>query len=71
MSVQLSDSSIIVCVSVLLSGNLDEGVRLFNRAIPLAKSLNEMAHYCSLRDAAVAQIRVVQRLGITLPNTAF
>uniref|UniRef100_A0A2P2I3H9 Import receptor subunit TOM70-like n=1 Tax=Hirondellea gigas TaxID=1518452 RepID=A0A2P2I3H9_9CRUS len=52
------------------TGNLEEGVRLFNRAIPLAKSLNEMAHYCSLRDAAVAQIKVVKRLGITLPGAS-
>ncbi|KAA0183550.1 hypothetical protein HAZT_HAZT005054 [Hyalella azteca] len=50
------------------TGNLQDGVELFNRAIPLAKSLQEAAHYCALRDAAVAQIKVVQRLGITLPS---
>lgn len=48
-------------------GNLAEGIRLFNKAIPLAKSITELSHYCSLRDAAVAQVKVVKRLGISLP----
>lgn len=54
-----------ICVQ---TGNLNEGVKLFNKAIPQAKSLNEASHYCSLRDAALAQVKVVERLGISLPN---
>ena len=50
-------------------GKLEEGVRLFDLVIPLAKSITEMSHYCSLRDAAVAQIKVVKRLGIALPQS--
>jgi len=50
------------------SGKLERGVELLDRVIPLSKTMSEMAHYFSLRDAAAAQITVIQRLGISLPN---
>jgi len=45
-------------------GKLDEGSKLLERVIPLSKCVNEMAHYYSLKEAAVAQINVFKRLGI-------
>jgi len=50
------------------SGKLERGVELLDRVIPLSKTQSEMAHYFSLRDAAAAQITVIERLGIALPN---
>ena len=50
------------------SGNLKRGVELFDKAIPLAKTEMEMAHLFSLRDAAVAQLKIVEKMGINIPN---
>ncbi|XP_054263982.1 mitochondrial import receptor subunit TOM70-like [Macrosteles quadrilineatus] len=45
-------------------GNLRQAVELFNKALPLAKTEQELAHIFSLRDSAVAQLVVVDRLGM-------
>ncbi|KAK4290642.1 hypothetical protein Pmani_036470 [Petrolisthes manimaculis] len=50
------------------TGNLKRGVELFDKAIPLAKTEMEMAHLFSLRDAAVAQLKIVEKMGINIPN---
>ncbi|CAL4075885.1 unnamed protein product, partial [Meganyctiphanes norvegica] len=50
------------------TGNLKRGVELFDKAIPLAKTEMEMAHLFSLRDAAVAQLKIVDKMGISIPN---
>jgi len=48
-------------------GNLNKAIELFNKAIPLANTELEMGHLFGLRDAAMAQISVSERLGISLP----
>jgi len=53
---------------ILIRGRLEKAIELFNRAIELAKTEAEMAHLFSLLDAAVAQSRVAQYLGIQLPS---
>lgn len=50
------------------TGNLKRGVELFDKAIPLAKTEMEMAHLFSLRDAAVSQLKIVEKMGINIPN---
>lgn len=47
-------------------GNLQRAIELFDKALPLTKSELEMSHIYSLRDAAVAQIAVAQRLGLPI-----
>ncbi|XP_067009479.1 mitochondrial import receptor subunit TOM70 [Anabrus simplex] len=49
-------------------GNLRHAVELFDKAIPLAKTELEMSHLFSLRDAAVAQATVAEKMGIPIPN---
>nr|CAD7575356.1 unnamed protein product [Timema californicum] len=49
-------------------GNLRRAVELFDKAIPLSKTELEMSHLFSLRDAAVAQATVADRMGIPLAN---
>nr|CAD7446293.1 unnamed protein product [Timema bartmani] len=49
-------------------GNLRRAVELFDKAIPLSKTELEMSHLFSLRDAAVAQATVADRMGIPLSN---
>jgi len=48
-------------------GNLKRAIELFDKAIPLANTELEMGHLFGLRDAAIAQITVSNKLGITLP----
>jgi import receptor subunit TOM70 len=48
-------------------GNLARAIELFDKAIPLANTELEMGHLFGLRDAAMAQITVSTKLGITLP----
>jgi len=48
-------------------GNLKKAIELFNKAIPLSNTELEMAHLFGLRDAAMAQITVSNKLGVTLP----
>merc|ERR1712183_150506 len=48
-------------------GNLKRAIELFDKAIPLANTELEMGHLFGLRDAAMAQITVSAKLGITLP----
>jgi len=48
-------------------GNLKKAIELFNKAIPLANTELEMGHLFGLRDAAMAQITVSNKLGVTLP----
>lgn len=43
-------------------------MKWFDKAIPLANTELEMAHLFGLRDAAIAQVTVSQRLGVVLPN---
>ena len=45
-----------------------KGIELFDKAIPLAKTKLEMAHLYGLRDAAMAQITVSAKFGITSPS---
>lgn len=49
-------------------GNLRRAIDLFDKAIPLAKTQIEMAHLFSLKDAALAQLKVAENLGVTLPS---
>lgn len=46
-------------------GNLKTAVELFNKAIPLSKTEMELSHIFSLRDAAIAQQVVAERLGLS------
>lgn len=48
--------------------NLDKAVELFEKAIKYAKSQTEMAHLYALRNAAIAQINVTQKLGIDMSS---
>ena len=48
-------------------GNLKRAIELFDKAIPLANTELEMGHLFGLRDAAMAQITVSTKLGISLP----
>merc|ERR1719511_450438 len=48
-------------------GNLKKAIELFDKAIPLANTELEMGHLFGLRDAAMAQITVSSKLGISLP----
>jgi len=43
-------------------------VELFDTAIPLAKTELEMSHLFSLRDAAMAQAKVAEKMGIPISN---
>ena len=49
-------------------GNLKRAIELFDLAIPLSKTEVEIAHLFSLKDAALAQVKVAQKLGVTLPS---
>ena len=49
-------------------GNLKKAIELFEKAIPLANTELEMGHLFGLRDAAMAQVTVSQKLGISLPG---
>jgi len=49
-------------------GNLRRAVELFDTAIPLAKTELEMSHLFSLRDAAMAQAKVAEKMGIPISN---
>lgn len=49
-------------------GSLDKAIELFNKAINLSRTEDEMAHLYSLLDAAMAQARVAQFLGIQMPT---
>jgi len=52
-------------------GNLKRAIELFDKAIPLANTELEMGHLFGLRDAAIAQITVSTKLGISLPSMGF
>lgn len=49
-------------------GNLKRAIELFDMAIPLSKTEVEIAHLFSLKDAALAQVKVAEKLGVTLPS---
>ncbi len=51
-------------------GELARALELFEKALPLANTELEMAHLFGLRNAAVAQMRVSQQLGVKLPAMA-
>lgn len=51
-------------------GNLSRAIELFDQAIPLAKTEVEIAHLYSLKDAAIAQLRVARNLGVQLPSSS-
>ena len=53
---------------LLLRGNLDKAIDMFNKAINLAKSEMEMAHLYSLCDAAYAQTEVARKYGLKPPT---
>lgn len=55
-----------VTLFLLCRGQLKEGLALFEKAIALAQTEAELAHLLSLRDAADAQGKVAQRLGIPM-----
>ena len=48
-------------------GSLTEGIRCFDKALRAANTEVDVAHLFSLRDAAEAQIRAAEILGISLP----
>ena len=43
-------------------GNLKRAIELFDNAIPLSKTEIEMAHLFSLKDAALAQVKVAEKV---------
>uniref|UniRef100_A0A8D9BK60 Mitochondrial import receptor subunit TOM70 n=1 Tax=Cacopsylla melanoneura TaxID=428564 RepID=A0A8D9BK60_9HEMI len=49
-------------------GRLEEAVKCFDKALPLAKDEAELSHIYSLRDAAIAQMRVCERYNIKVPS---
>lgn len=49
-------------------GNLRRAIELFDQAIPLSKTEAEVSHLFSLKDAALAQLKVAVKLGVTLPS---
>lgn len=49
-------------------GNLKRAIELFDKAIPLSKTEVEVSHLFSLKDAALAQLKVAVKLGVTLPS---
>lgn len=49
-------------------GNLKRAIDLFDTAIPLSKTEAEISHLFSLKDAALAQVKVAEKLGVTLPS---
>lgn len=49
-------------------GNFSNAISLFDKAIKLAKTELEMTHLFSLRDAAISQLKISKKLGITLPS---
>jgi len=49
-------------------GNLTRAIELFDMAIPLSKTEVEIAHLFSLKDATLAQVKVAEKLGVTLPS---
>ncbi|KAI5752023.1 mitochondrial import receptor subunit TOM70-like [Diaphorina citri] len=49
-------------------GRLEEAVKCFNKALPLARDEAELSHIYSLRDAAIAQMKVCERYNIKVPN---
>jgi len=53
------------------AGNVEEALRLFERSLQLVRSEAEMANTYSLLEAAKAQAKITERLGIQLtPNAA-
>lgn len=50
------------------SGNIEEAVKNFDRALDLVRSENEMAHTFSIRQAALAQEYVTKEIGLTPPR---
>lgn len=49
-------------------GNLKRAIDLFDIAIPMSKTEAEISHLFSLKDAALAQVKVAEKLGVTLPS---
>lgn len=49
-------------------GNLKKGIELFDKAINLARNELEMTHYFTLKNAAEAQLTVLEKVNITLPG---
>uniref|UniRef100_A0A182Y5V8 Uncharacterized protein n=1 Tax=Anopheles stephensi TaxID=30069 RepID=A0A182Y5V8_ANOST len=49
-------------------GNLVEAIRLFERAIELARTEITLVHLYSLKDAAVAQLSVAKNMGLSISN---
>ncbi|XP_049282615.1 mitochondrial import receptor subunit TOM70 [Anopheles funestus] len=49
-------------------GNLAEAVKLFERAIELARTEMTLVHLYSLKDAAVAQLSVAKNMGLSISN---
>ncbi|KAL3886826.1 hypothetical protein ACJMK2_026791 [Sinanodonta woodiana] len=48
-------------------GDMNKAVELFNKAISLCRTENEMSHLYSLLNAAQAQLKVARNLGIQIP----
>uniref|UniRef100_A0A182X0E6 Mitochondrial import receptor subunit TOM70 n=1 Tax=Anopheles quadriannulatus TaxID=34691 RepID=A0A182X0E6_ANOQN len=49
-------------------GNLVEAIKLFERAIELARTEMSLVHLYSLKDAAVAQVDVAKNMGLSISN---
>ncbi|KYM81250.1 Mitochondrial import receptor subunit TOM70 [Atta colombica] len=60
-------------------GNIEEAIRLFDKALVLCRTFMELTHIYSLRDAAKAQLNIKNRLGMDVirsssrfvPNSMF
>lgn len=50
-------------------GNLKKAIDLFDKAIPLSRTEVEVSHLFSLKDAALAQLKVAEKLGVMLPSS--
>lgn len=61
-SLMKTNSGTLIC-----RGDMEKAVEMFEKAIQLSKSESEMAHLYSLLDAAQVQMKVAQKLGISIP----
>ena len=55
-----------ICNDLFCSGNIENAIDLFNKAIQLAKTEIELTHLYSMLHAAIAQATVAKRFGVDL-----
>lgn len=57
--------------SLSFRGNLSKAIEMFDKAIALTKTELEMSHLFSLKDAAMAQKAVAEKMNMRLPRDVF